>query len=167
MKSTLAFLCHLAIASLAVPMMALVCSFAIVYSLIRLIRDSSTNAQQFYSQHLFLLLFVTGMWLAYLVCDTFTSRYAAWVWMPAVFLLGLRIAMWWSSGSVLYHPSAVAHFVTANCQFQNWRAANFAGRCGDKLLLMQPVIGALGYSAGAAIYHILGAKRRAQTAVSS
>ena len=167
MKPTLAFLFHLVSASLAVPMLALLCSAGIVYPLIRHIGFSSTNPQQFCSEHLFLFLVLTGMWLAYLVCDTFTSRLAIWVWVPAVLLLGVRIAMWWSSGSVLYHSSIVEHFFTANCQFQSWRDATFAERCGDKLLLMQLVIAPFGYSAGAAIYHLLKAKRRGHTVAAS
>ena len=165
MKTLLGFLFHLVIASLAVPMLALFSS-GMVYSLIRhwLL---SANPQQFYSDHLFLFVAVSGMWLAYLVCETFTDRLAAWVWIPAVLLVAVRIAMWSRSGSVLYHSSVVEHFFTANCQFQSWREGNFAERCGDKLLLMQLVIGFLGYSAGAAIYHILGAGRRARPAPSS
>jgi hypothetical protein len=148
-------------------MLALFCSAGIEYSLIRRFSFSSTNPQQFYSEHLFLFLALTGMWLAYLVCGTFTSRLAIWVWIPAILLLGIRIVMWWSSGSVLYHSSVVGHFFTANCQFESWRDANFAERCGDKLLLMQLVIAPLGYSAGAAIYHLLKAKRPGQMIVPS
>jgi hypothetical protein len=147
-------------------MFALVSS-GMVYSLIRHIGFFNRNPQQFYSEHLFLFLAVAGMCLAYLVCDTFTDRLATWVWTPAVLLLGLRIAIWWSSGSVLYHPSVIEHFFTANCQFESWRYGNFAERCGDKLLLMQLVIGPIGYSAGAAIHHMVVAKRSAQTVVPS
>jgi hypothetical protein len=167
MKPILAFLFHLLIASLAVPMLALLSSAGIVYPLIRHIGFSSTNPQQFCSEHLFLFLLLTGIWLAYLVCDTFTSRSALWVWVPAVLLLGIRIAMWRLSGSVLYHSSVVEHFFAANCQFQSWRETTFAQRCGDKLLLMQLVIAPFGYSAGAAIYHMLRAKRRGRTIVAS
>ena len=166
MKPVLAFVFHLAIATLAVPMLALI-SAPMVYSVMRNIAFLATGPQQFYSDHLFLFVAATGLWLAYLVCDTFTSRSAVWVWVPALLAFVLRVAIWRSAGSVLFHSSVVEHFFTADCQMQTWRDIEFASRCADKLFLMQLVVGTLGYSAGAAIQHIVELRRRRFDAVSS
>ncbi|MFZ0865059.1 MAG: hypothetical protein WA416_11870 [Candidatus Sulfotelmatobacter sp.] len=159
MKPALAFVFHLIIAILAIPMLALF-SAVTVYSVVRHIAYSSSTAQQFCSDHLFLFVFVTGLWLAYLVSDTFTGKSAAWVWIPALLVFALRVVMWRSEGSVLFHSSVVEHFFTADCQIQTWRDPDFASRCADKLFLMQVVIGAFGYSAGAVIQRIVAVKRR-------
>jgi hypothetical protein len=166
MKPVLAFVLHFAIATLAVPMLALI-SAPMVYSVMRHITFFSTGPQQFYSDHLFLFVAATGLWLAYLVCDTFTNRSAVWVWIPALLAFALRVAIWRSTGSVLFHSSIVEHFFTADCQIQAWRDTEFASRCADKLFLMQLVVGTFGYSAGAAIQHIVELRRRRFDAVSS
>lgn len=166
MKAILAFLFHLVIALLAAPMLALLGGAAFVYPLIRYTGISSASPQQFFSEHLFLFLALASMWLGYQVCDTFTSRLAVWVWVPAILLLAIRIAIWRASESVLAHASVVEHFFTASCQLQNFQNANFAESCADKLLLMQLVIAPVGYSVGAAIYHVLKTKRRDQSTVS-
>jgi hypothetical protein len=163
MKPTLAFIFHLAIAALAVPMLALISS-VMVYSIMRHVAFSAASPQQFYSDHLFLFAAATGLWLAYFVCDTFTSRSAAWVWIPALIAFALRIAMWRSTESVLPHSSVVGRFLTADCQIQNWRDVGFAERCSDKLFLMQLVVGTLGYSAGWAIHRVVKPKRGSATA---
>ena len=152
MRAALAFAFHLAIAVLAVPMLAMF-SGAALYRVVHLIGLSATSPQQFFSDHLFMLAAETGLWLAYLVCETFTSKSAAWVWIPALLLFAVRVAMWQSTGSVLFHSSFVEHFFTADCQIQSWRDAGFADRCADKLFLTQLVVGAFGYSAGAAIHN--------------
>jgi hypothetical protein len=166
MKPLLAFAFHFVIATLAVPMLALF-SLPMVYSVVRHIAFSAKGPQQFYSDYLFLFVAATGLWLAYLVCDTFTSRSAVWVWIPGVLAFSLRVAIWRSTGSVLFHSSVVEHFFTADCQIQNWHDTEFASRCADKLFLMQLVVGTFGYSAGAAIQHIVKLTRRRSDAVSS
>jgi hypothetical protein len=166
MKPVLAFVFHFVIATLAVPILALI-SAPIVYSVMRHIAFFATGPQQFYSDHLFLFVAPIGLWLAYLVCDTFTSRSAVWVWIPVLLAFVLRLAIWRSSGSVLFHSSVVEHFFTADCQIQTWRETEFASRCSDKLFLMQLVIGTFGYSAGAAIQHIVELRRRRSDAVPS
>jgi hypothetical protein len=159
MKLALAFVFHLVIAILVTPMLALF-SAVTVYSIVRHIAYSGTTPQQFYSDHLFIFVFVTGLWLAYLVCDTLTDKSAAWVWIPALLAFSLRVVMWRSEGNVLVHSSVVEHFFTADCQIQTWRDPEFASRCADKLFLMQVVIGAFGYSAGAVIQRIVALRRR-------
>lgn len=151
MKSVLAFVLHLGIALLAVPMVTLISGAALVYPVARHIGFSAATPQQFYSDHLFLLVAITGLWLAYVVCGTFSSRSAVWVWIPAVLALAMRIAMWRSAGSVLFHSSIIEHFVTADCQIQSWHDVGFDARCADKTLLMPLVVGTFGYSAGATI----------------
>lgn len=152
MKPLLAFLFHLVIAVLVVPMLAMN-SGALVYRVVRHIAVSPTSPQRFFSDHLFVLVAATGLWLAYLVSDTFSSRSAVWVCIPALLLLAVRITMWRSTGSVLFHVGVVEHFFTADCQIEAWRDVGFAERCGDKLFLMQVVVGTLGYSIGAAIHN--------------
>jgi hypothetical protein len=61
---------------------------------------------------------------------------------------------------ILFHSSIVEHFFTADCQIQTWREIDFASRCGDKLFLMQLVVGTCAYSAGAAIQHIVKLRHR-------
>jgi hypothetical protein len=152
MKPALTFVFHFVIAILIVPGLALL-SGSMVYSVMRHIASSATGPQRFYSDHLFLLVAATGLWLAYVVCDTFTNRSAVWVWIPALLVFAVRVAIWRSTGSVFFHSSVVEHFFAADCQIQNWRNA-------DKLFLMQTVIGPFGYSAGAAIQRIVERKRR-------
>lgn len=154
MKPLLAFIFHLVIASLAVPMLTLF-SGVMVHWVMRYVGLSAKTPQQFVSDHLFSLVAVTGLWLAYLVCDTFTSRSAVWVWIPALLVFAVRVSIWRSTGSVLFHSSVVEHFFTANCQIQTWRDVGFAERCSDKLFLMQVVVGTFGYSAGAVLHHIV------------
>jgi|SRR5580692_1687011 hypothetical protein len=165
MKPVLTFVFHFVIAILIVPGLALL-SGTMLYSVMRHIVPSATGPQRFYSDHLFLLVAVTGLWLAYVVCDTFTNRSAVWVWIPALLFFTVRVAIWRSTGSVFFHSSVVEHFFTADCQIDNWRDADFASRCGDKLFLMQLVIGPFWYSAGAAIQRIVQCKRRSNVVFS-
>lgn len=164
MKPMLTFVFHFVIAILIVPGLALLTG-PMLYSVLRHIAPSTIGPQEFYSDHLFFLVVANGLWLAYAVCDTFTSRSAVWVWIPALLAFVVRVAIWRSTGSVLFHSSVVEHFFTAHCQIQNWRDADFASRCGDKLFLMQLVIGPVGYSAGAAIQRLVESKRRSNTVV--
>ena len=166
MKPVLAFAFHFVIAMLAVPMLALF-SASMAYRVMRHVAFPATGPQQFYSDHLFLFVAATGLWLAYLVCDTFTSRSAVWVWIPALLAFALRVAIWRSTGSVLFHSSVVEHFFTADCQIQTWHDTEFASRCADKLFLMQLIVGTFGYSAGAAIQRVVELRRRRSDAVSS
>ncbi len=165
MKLVLTFVFHFVIATLIVPGLAFI-SGGLLYSLMRYISSAATDPQRFYSDYLFLLVAASGLWLAYVVCDTFTNRSAVWVWLPALLAFALRVAVWRSTGSVFFHSSVVEHFFTADCQIQNWRNANFASRCGDKLFLMQIVIGPFGYSAGAAIQRIVERRRRSSVVFS-
>ena len=165
MKPVLTFVFHFVIAILIVPGLALL-SGPMLYSVIRHIASSATGPQRFYSDHLFLLVAANGLWLAYVVCDTFTSRSAVWVWIPALLVFAVRVAIWRSTGSVFFHSSVVEHFFTADCQIQNWHNADFASRCGDKMFLMQLVIGPFEYSAGAAIQRIVERKRRSSVVFS-
>ena len=165
MKPVLTFVFHFVVAILIVPGLALL-SGTMLYSVMRHIVSSATGPQRFYSDHLFLLVAVTGLWLAYVVCDTFTSRSAVWVWIPALLFFTVRVAIWRSTRSVFFHSSVVEHFFTADCQIENWRDADFASRCGDKLFLMQLVIGPFWYSAGAAIQRIVKSKRRSNVVFS-
>ncbi|MGO9088434.1 MAG: hypothetical protein ACLQBK_24775 [Candidatus Sulfotelmatobacter sp.] len=162
MKPLLAFIFHLAIALLAVPMLTFF-SGVMVHWVMRDVGLSAKGPQQFYSDHLFLLVAVTGLWLAYLVCDTFSSRAAAWLWIAGLLAFALRVSIWRSTGSVLFHSSVVEHFFTANCQIQTWHDVGFAERCSDKLFLMQAVVGTFGYSAGAVLYYIVKLTHRSGT----
>jgi len=159
MRSALAFICHLAVALLATPTVTFF-STTLAYWVIRYVGSAATSPQQFYSDHLLLLASVSGLLLGYWVCETFTSRSAIWVWIPAVLALGVRIAVWRSTGSVLFHASVIEHFVTADCQIQSWREAGFTTFCSDKLLLMPVIVGSLGYSVGAAVQRIVVLRRR-------
>jgi|SRR5579862_1916787 len=164
MKAALTFAFHFGIAILIVPGLTLV-SAPILYSVIRRITSVPTG-QQFYSDHLFLLVAANGLWLAYAVCDTFTNKSATWVWIPVLLAFVVRVAIWRSTGSVLFHAGVVEHFFTADCQIQNWRDPDFVSRCADKLFLMQLVIGSFGYSAGAAIQRTVERKRRSNVVFS-
>jgi len=161
MKPLLAFIFHLVIALLAVPLLTLF-SGVMVHWVIRYVGLSAKSPQQFISDHLLLLVAATGLSLAYLVCDTFTSRSAVWVWIPALLVFAVRVSTWRSTGSVLFHSSVVEHFITVNCQIQSWRDVGFAERCSDKLFLMQVVVGTFGYSAGAVLYYIVKLTHRSE-----
>jgi hypothetical protein len=165
MKPVLTFVLHFVIATLIVPGLALI-SGGLLYFFMRQITSSATGPQRFYSDYLFLLIAANGLWLAYVVCDAFNSRSAVWVWIPALLAFAVRVAIWRSTGSVLFHSSVAEHFFTADCQIQNWRNADFTSCCGDKLFLMQLVIGPFGYSAGAAIQRIVERKRRSSVVFS-
>lgn len=158
MRPLPAFLFHVAIAMLIVPGLALL-SGSMLYSIIRHFASSATSPQQFYSDHLFLLVTVSGLWLAYAVCDVFTNRSAVWVWIPALLAFVVRVAVWRSAGSVFFHTGIVEHFFTADCQIGDWRDASFPSSCGDKLLFMQLVVGPFGYSVGAVIQRVVERKR--------
>lgn len=83
MKPMLTFVFHFVIAILIVPGLALLTG-PMLYSVLRHIAPSTIGPQEFYSDHLFFLVVANGLWLAYAVCDTFTSRSAVWVWIPAL-----------------------------------------------------------------------------------
>lgn len=161
----LAFLFHLGIAMMTIPMLALF-SLPISYSVGRRIASPAVSPQQFYSDHLLLLVFIAGLCVAYLVCDTFTSRSARWIWIPALLAFTVRVLVWRSTGSVLFRSSVIEHFFTSDCQINYWRNTNFAPDCADKLLFMQLIIGPIGYSVGAAIQRIVEVRRRANTVAS-
>ena len=154
MRSFLGFFFHLIVGMLCVPFLALFCSAGLLWPVLHLLTLTATSAQQFYSNHLFALVAITAVILGYLVSDTFTVKGAEWVWIPALIVLVIRIVFWRWSGSVLYSQSVIGHFVTANCQIQDWRDPNFGTRCGDELFLMQLVIGGCGYSVGATIFRL-------------
>src|SRR5579859_179794 len=149
MRAALAFIAQLAVASLAVPMLTFF-SADLGYWLARYV-SASVSPPQFYSDHLFSLTSVTGLFLGYLVCESISSRSAIWVWIPALFALCLRVAVWRSGGSVLFHGSVIDHFITADCQIQSWHEVGFSTRCADKTLLMPLILGCVAYSVGAAI----------------
>ena len=137
-------------ASLVVPMLTFF-STDVRYWLARYIGSYVTSPQQFYSNHLLLLAGMTGVAVAYVVCESISSKSALWIWIPAVLALAVRIFVWRSSGSVLFHGSVMDHFVTADCQIQSWNEVGFSTRCADKTLLMPLIVGCVGYSVGAAI----------------
>jgi len=166
MKPVLAFMFHFVIAILAVPMLTLF-SAPMANLVMRHLAFSATSPQQFFSDHLLFFAGATGLWLSYLVCDTFTSRSAVWVWIPALLAFGLRVAIWRSTGSALFHDSVVEHFFTVDCQIEAWHDAEFPSRCADKLFLMQLVVGTFAYSAGAVIQRIVEMRRHRSDAVSS
>ena len=120
-----------------------------------------TSAQQFYSDHLLVLASVTGLVLGYFVCGEITNRSAVWVWIPVVIAFGMRIAVWYSTGSVLFRESFVGHFITGDCQVSSWRDVGFSTRCADKLLLIPVILGPMAYSLGAALQRFLAQRRRA------
>lgn len=163
MKPALAFIFHFLIAVLVIPPLTLT-SAATVYSVLHRVILLDGTPQQFYSNHLFLTFALTGLVLAYVVCDVMTSRSARWIWIPAVFAFGLRIAMWSSTGA--FRPAIVEHFFTADCQIGAWRDTGFGFRCADKLFLTSLVIGTLAYSAGAVIERAVKL-RHSSAAVSS
>lgn len=142
MKSALAFLMHLVIALLAVPMLTLI-GGGLADSIARYVRAAAGSPGQFYSDHLFLLTTLIGVLLAYWVCQRLSCRMAVWVWIPAVIAFALRIAVWCSTGSVLFRRSVTEHFVTADCQVGAWRDVGFSTRCSDKLLLMPLILAPL------------------------
>lgn len=61
-----AYLFHLAIAAVAVPILAMVSS-ALICSLLTV--NSAANPQSFYSDHIIALAGVTGLWLGYFVYE--------------------------------------------------------------------------------------------------
>jgi hypothetical protein len=163
-KRILAYLLHLAIATLAVPALTLLSS-GLAYSLVGHALTSAASPQQFYSDHLLALAVITGLWLAYSVCDAFTSMGALWVWIPSTLVFVARILSWRAGGSVLFHSGIIQHFFAAGCQIQDYREPAFALRCSDKLFLTPFVVGSLAYSAGSAIHR--AAQHRPSAAANS
>lgn len=158
-KGSLAYLFHLAIATLAVPMLAVMAS-ALVGPLIAV--ASAVNPQRFYSDHVLVLAAITGLCLAYFTYETFPSVCALWIWIPSTLGFVARILSWRTEESVLFHPGIIDHFFVAGCQIQNWGEPACASRCSDQLFLTPLVVGSLAYSAGAAIrraseHRLLGA----------
>jgi len=161
MRAALPFIYQLAVASLHVPMLTFF-SADLAYWLARYIGASTTGPQQFYSDHLLLLAGITGVVVGYVVCESVGSTSGLWVCIPALFVLGLRVAIWRSGGSVLFHGSVIDHFVTADCQIQSWHDVGFSTRCDDKTLLMPLMLGCFGYSLGAAIQVFKAQKLRSR-----
>jgi hypothetical protein len=149
-KRILAYLFHLAIATLAVPMFAFFLTGS-AYWLIRRALAYPVNPQQFYSDYFLSVAAITGLWLAYSVCDTFTSRGAMWIWIPSTLGFIIRILVWRAAGSVFFHSGMIEHFFTADCQAPSWQEPDFASRCADRLFLTPLAVGSLAYSAGAVI----------------
>lgn len=150
----MAYVGHLLIATLGVPWLTIMAG-GLMYGVFSPFL-TSVNTQQFLSDHLIFLVVVAGALLAYVVSGTFTSRSALWVWIPATIVFVLRVLDWRASGRALVGSgSIIEHFFTANCQIQNWREGGFASRCFDRLYVTQLFVGALAYSAGAAIHRII------------
>lgn len=155
MKRTLAYLGHLLFATLGVPWLTIMAG-GVIYGVFSPFLTSVNTPQQFVSDHLTFLVVAAGALLAYVVSDTFTSKSALWVWIPATIVFVLRILDWRASGSVLVGAgSVIEHFFTAKCQIQNWHEEGFASRCFDRLYVTQLFVGALAYSAGAAIHRVI------------
>jgi hypothetical protein len=155
MKRIMAYVGHLFIATLGVPPMTIMVG-GLTYGVFSPFLPSGNTPQQFLSDHLIFLVVVAGALLAYVVSGTFASRPALWVWIPAIIVFVLRVLDWRASGSALVGSgSVIEHFFTANCQIQNWREGGFASRCFDRLYVTQLFVGALAYSAGAAIHRII------------
>lgn len=155
MKRTMAYVGHLLIATLGVPWLTIMTA-GLMYGVFSPFLAFVDTPQQFLSDHLIFLVVVAGVLLAYVVSGTFTSRSALWVWIPATIVFVLRVFDWRASGSALIGSgSFVEHFFTATCQIQNWREGGFASRCFDRLYVTQLFVGALAYSAGAAIHRVI------------
>ena len=155
MKRTKAYVEHVLIATLGVPPLTIMAG-GLTYGLFSPFLASVKTSQQFLSDHLIFLVVIAGALLAYAVSGTFTSRSALWVWVPATIVFVLRVLDWRASGSALVGSgSFIEHFFTANCQIQNWREGGFASTCFDRLYVTQLFVGALAYSAGAAIHRII------------
>ena len=165
MKPALAFIMHLVIALLAVPMLTLIFG-ALSGSIARDMGATGRDPGQFYSDHVLLLTSLIGALLAYWVCETLSSRSAVWVWIPAVIGFALRVAAWFSTGSVLFRGSVIEHFITADCQVEDWRNAGFSAHCSDKLLLMPWILAPVAYSVGAALHRCLAQRRRTDALLS-
>jgi uncharacterized membrane protein YeaQ/YmgE (transglycosylase-associated protein family) len=165
MKSGLAFILHLVIALLAVPMLTIIFG-GVAGSIARYIGSAGRGPGQFYSDHVLLLISLIGALLAYWVCETLSSRSAVWVWIPAVIAFAVRVAAWFSTGSVLFRGSVIEHFITADCQVEGWRDAGFSAHCADKLLLMPLILAPVAYSVGAALQRCLARWRRADALLS-
>ena len=155
MKRTLAFMGHLLIATLAVPLLTILAG-GLTYGVFSPFLSSVNAPQQFLSDHLMFLVVIVGASLAYAVSGTFTSRSAVWVWIPVTIVFLLRVLDWRADGSALVGSgSFIEHFFTANCQFSNWREGGFDTRCPDKLFLTPLFIGGLSYSVGVAIHRVI------------
>jgi uncharacterized membrane protein YeaQ/YmgE (transglycosylase-associated protein family) len=124
----------------------------------RHVASAGRGPGQFYYNHLFLLTSLIGALLAYWVCQTFSSRSAVWVWIPAVVAFAIWVAVWFSTRSVLFRESAIEHFITADCHVD--RDAGFPARCADKLLFMPFIVAPVAYSVGAALQRLVAQRRR-------
>jgi hypothetical protein len=167
MKHALAYVGHLFIATLAVPWLTILAG-GLIYGVFSPFLASANTPQQFFSDHLTFLVVVAGASLAYGLGGTFPSKSALWVWIPATVVFVLRVLDWRASGSVLVRSgSFIQHFFTADCQFQNWREGGFDLRCFDRLYVTQLFVGALAYSAGAAIYRVVPFRRTPKDAATT
>src|SRR6185437_11390541 len=163
MRSASAFVFHLALALLVLPVLTFL-GTDVAYWIVRsywAASSGATSSQQFYYDHLLILASVTSLLFGYFVCREITSRSALWIWIPVVIAFAVRMAVWFSTGSVLFRESAIRHFITANCQINAWRDLGYSTRCADKMLLMPAVVGPLAYSAGAALQRLVAERRRA------
>ena len=152
MKLTGAYIFHLCMAGLVVPWLPMF-SAGLSYWLIGRFFSADHSPQAFYSDHLILTAILSGLFLAYAICDMLTARGAVWVWVPFTLVFLVRVLTW--RESVLFHSSILHHFFTNGCQIQDWREPTFASRCADKLFLTQVFAGALAYSCGALIHRLV------------
>lgn len=160
MRRALVYALHLIVAAFAVPWLTLMAA-GLAYGILGHVLTSDSTPQRFYSNHLMLLVIIAGALLAYGMSDKFKSRSAEWVWVPFAIGFILRVLYWRVSGSILIGPgSFVEHFFAADCQISNWREGGFGDRCSDKLFLTPLFIGALSYSAGAALHRVIHPGRR-------
>lgn len=155
MKSVGAYLLHLCSAAVVLPGLTLLV-MTLVFGAVHHLVGIGGTAQQFYSDYSLPAAALVGAGLAYEVCETFTMKGAAWVWLPFTFVFVGRIVIWANSESPLFNGGIVRHFFTAACQISQYAEPDFASRCGDKLFLTQLFVGTLAYSCGALIYKIVG-----------
>jgi hypothetical protein len=153
LKTAAAYGLHI-IATLAIPLLARLSS-TLVYALLRHGLTSAATPQQFYSDHMFVIIGFTGLWFGYAVCDTFTSKGALWAWLPFTVVFLVRVLSWKEAGSVLLRSDVINHFFTANCQLQGWQEPDFVSRCSDKLFMTPLFVAGMAYMLGAAIQRLV------------
>ncbi len=149
-----AYLVHLCISALAVPPLTLILT-SVGFGMAHRMFGIGGSAQQFYSDHVLFIEVIVGLCLGFEVCRTFTLKGAVWVWLPFTLIFAVRLVLWQTSGSVLFHSSTLNHFFTADCQIARYADPDFGSRCGDKLFIAPLWVGALAYSGGAVIHKML------------
>src|SRR5450755_4342135 len=145
------YLLHLSISALAVPPLTLILA-SIGFGTAHRMFGIGGSAQQFYSDHVLFIEAMVGLCLGFEVCRTFTPKGAVWVWVPFTLIFAVRLVLWQTSESVLFHSSTLNHFFTADCQIARYAESDFESRCFDKLFMTPLWIGALAYSGGALIH---------------